>query len=407
MEATRLKILAIDDNADNLTTLKAIVQDVLPRCTLSTALDGRRGIELAGIEDPDVILLDIVMPGMDGYEVCRQLKSNEKLRTIPVVFLTALRTDRESRIKALDAGADAFLSKPLDDQELVAAVRAMARIKVATLIQQGETKKLTRLVEERTKALTQSRMAILNSVADLKIEMAEHAKSEERYRQLAQRVETIREEERKRLARELHDDIGQTFTALKIDLVMLESECTCHDEVKSKMNDMQKLLGEGIQSVHSLCRRLRPGAIDDLGLTGALTGLVESWKQRNQVECVFCADMNESAVPDDIKTAVFRMVQEALTNVSRYANASKVEINLVADGRLLSISVADNGCGMKAGAKNKPTSFGLLGMQERIEAFGGELRIKSAPGEGTHIEAAIPLSGGGALKEKFSDPLNF
>jgi signal transduction histidine kinase len=232
-------------------------------------------------------------------------------------------------------------------------------------------------------------------VADLKIEMAEHAKSEERYRQLAQRVETIREEERKRLARELHDDIGQTFTALKIDLVMLEDECTCHAGVKSKMGDMHKLLGEGIHSVHSLCRRLRPGAIDDLGLTGALTGLVETWKNRNQVECIFCADLNESAVPDDIKTAVFRMVQEALTNVSRYAKASKVEINLVADGQLLSISVADNGCGMEDDAKNKPTSFGLLGMHERIEALGGELYIKSAPGKGTHIEATIPLSGGG------------
>ncbi len=395
MEATRLKILAIDDNADNLTTLKAIVQDVLPHCVLSTALSGRQGIELAKIDDPDVILLDIVMPGMDGYEVCRQLKSDEKLRTIPIIFLTALRTDRESRIKALDAGVDAFLSKPLDDQELVAAVRAMARIKVAALIQRDDTKKLARLVEERTKALTQSRVAILNSMADLKIEMSEHAKSEERFRQLAQRVETIREEERKRLARELHDDIGQTFTALKIDLVMLEGDCACHDEVKGKMRDMHKLLGEGIQSIHSLCRRLRPGAIDDLGLTGALTGLVESWKQRNQMECVFFSDMNESEVPDDIKTAVFRIVQESLTNISRYANASKVEINLVADGRLLSISVADNGCGMDDDAKNKPTSFGLLGMHERIEALGGELRINSSPGKGTQIETTIPLSGGG------------
>lgn len=395
MEATRLKILAIDDNADNLTTLKAIMQDVLPRCVLSTALSGRRGIELAEIEDPDVILLDIVMPGMDGYEVCRQLKGNEKLRAIPVVFLTALRTDRESRIKALDVGADAFLSKPLDDQELVAAIRAMAKIKVAVLIQRDEKKNLARLVEDRTKALTQSRMAILHSMADLKVEAAEREKSEERYRQLAQRVETIREEERKRLARELHDDIGQTLTALKIDLVMLEGECSCHAEVKSKMGDMHKLLAEGIQSVHSLCRRLRPGAIDDLGLTGAITGLVESWKQRNQVECIFCADINESVVPDDIKTAVFRMVQEALTNVSRYANASKVEINLVADEQMFSISVTDNGCGMEEDAKNKPTSFGLLGMHERIEALGGELRIRSALGKGTQIEATIPLSGGG------------
>ena len=116
MEAIRLKILAIDDQPDNLTTLKAVVQDALPRCTLLTALTGQQGIELAKREDPDVILLDIVMPEMDGYDVCRQLKSDEKLNSIPVVFLTALRTDSENRIKALEAGAEAFLSKPLDVQ---------------------------------------------------------------------------------------------------------------------------------------------------------------------------------------------------------------------------------------------------------------------------------------------------
>ena len=126
------KILAIDDNRDNLATLKAVAQDVLPGCALLTALNGPDGIELARTEDPDVILLDIVMPGMDGFEVCRRLKADEGLRDIPVVFLTALKTDRESRIKALDAGAEAFLSKPLDEQELVAQVRAMARLKAAS-----------------------------------------------------------------------------------------------------------------------------------------------------------------------------------------------------------------------------------------------------------------------------------
>ena len=362
-------------------------------------MNGQRGIELAETEDPDVILLDIVMPGMDGYEVCRRLKSAEKTSFIPVVFLTALRTSADNRVKALDAGAEGFLSKPIDVQEMIAEVRAMAKLKVASLIQRNEKERLTAMVADRTNELHQNELSLLNLMEDLKIENEARNRSELRYRQLAQRLETVREDERKRLSRELHDDIGQILTALKIDLVMIADECTCVDGVKNKMGDMQKLLSDGIQSVHSLCRRLRSGALDDLGLEEALFGLVDDWKQRNQVECTLCADMDEKVLSDDIKTAVFRMVQESLTNVSRYARASKVEINLVADNQTLSISVADNGCGMEAGAENKPTSFGLLGMHERVEVLGGNLCIESAPGAGTRIEGTIPLvNGGGALK---------
>ena len=161
MEATRLKILAIDDQPDNLTTLKAVIEDVLPKCTLLTALNGPRGIELAETEDPDVILLDIVMPGTDGYEVCRLLKADAKTSSIPIVFLTALRASAESRVKALDAGAEGFLSKPIDVQELVAEVRAMAKLKVAALIQQNEKERLASMVTERTGELQQSQISLL------------------------------------------------------------------------------------------------------------------------------------------------------------------------------------------------------------------------------------------------------
>jgi len=149
------KILAIDDNRDNLTALKAIARDALPGCALMTALNGPQGIELARSGDPDMILLDIVMPGMDGFEVCRRLKADEGLRDIPVVFLTAIKTDRESRIKALDAGAEAFLSKPLDEQELVAQVRAMAKIKAANQFRRQEQERLADLVAGRTRELEQ------------------------------------------------------------------------------------------------------------------------------------------------------------------------------------------------------------------------------------------------------------
>ncbi len=223
------------------------------------------------------------------------------------------------------------------------------------------------------------------------LDITDRRKAEARIRLLVQHLQTVREEERKRIARELHDDIGQILTAIKIDMVGVQADCQCGGNTKGKMAGIQQLLLDGIQSVHTLCRQLRPGALDDLDLSDALEGLMEDWKVRNLVECTMCSDVDDEALSDEVKTAVFRMVQEALTNVSRYAQASKVEINLVADDQAVNVTITDNGRGMAPGAADKPTSFGLLGMRERIENLGGELDIESAPGKGTRIEGTIPL----------------
>ncbi len=155
MDAENLTILAIDDHQDNLTTLEAVMGDILPQARVLTAQDGWRGLELARQANPDVILLDIVMPGLDGFEVCRRLKYDEELKLIPVVFLTALKTGRESRIQALEAGGEGFLAKPLDETELTAQIRAMAKIKRANLQERQERRRLATLVAERTAALEQ------------------------------------------------------------------------------------------------------------------------------------------------------------------------------------------------------------------------------------------------------------
>jgi two-component system cell cycle sensor histidine kinase/response regulator CckA len=153
MNSTQPKILAIDDHRDNLITLQAVLGDTLPGYTLLTALDGAAGIDIARIEDPDVILLDIVMPEIDGFEVCRRLKADERMKDIPVVFLTALGTDRESRVRALELGAEAFLGKPWNDQELVAQIRAMVKLKAANRMRRLVKEQLEELVADRTREL--------------------------------------------------------------------------------------------------------------------------------------------------------------------------------------------------------------------------------------------------------------
>lgn len=144
------KILAIDDNEDNLVTLTAMLEYLIPDCQVITAKSGFEGLEKAQSEMPDTIILDIFMPAMDGYEVCRWLKENVNIKHIPVIMLTAVKTDSKSRIRGLDAGAEAFLSKPIDEAELAAQVRAMLRIKMVEDKLLKEKQILQELIEQKT-----------------------------------------------------------------------------------------------------------------------------------------------------------------------------------------------------------------------------------------------------------------
>jgi PAS domain S-box-containing protein len=182
MESKKIKILAIDDNLDNLITIQALVYESFPNAVVIKALSGKAGLQSAAKEDPDVILLDIVMPEMDGFEVCRQLKEDKNLCDIPVVFVTALKGDKDSRIQGLEVGGEAFLAKPIDESELVAQIKAMVKIKVANIQKRDENIRLTALVEERTQELNKTHIATLNLLEDLKSENEARKKIEEALR---------------------------------------------------------------------------------------------------------------------------------------------------------------------------------------------------------------------------------
>ncbi len=166
-----MKIVAIDDIKDNLTVLKAVIENAFPEAAVYTALNGKDGIELVSTLHPDVILLDIIMPEMDGFEVCRHIKNTPEIKEIPIVFLTALRTNKESRIRALELGAEGFLGKPVDEPELVAQIRAMLKIKKALDSKKSEKKRLETMVAERTYKLERAQSASLDLLEDLKIEI--------------------------------------------------------------------------------------------------------------------------------------------------------------------------------------------------------------------------------------------
>ena len=150
------KILAIDDKMDNLITLSALLKNLLPGCSVLTAQSGMEGIEMAKAELPDTILLDVKMPGMDGFETCSRLMSDESTKRIPVIMITAIKTDPNSRVKGLEIGANAFLAKPIDQHELVSQVKVALRIKKAEDALREQKDSLNRMVQERTAALRES-----------------------------------------------------------------------------------------------------------------------------------------------------------------------------------------------------------------------------------------------------------
>lgn len=197
MGSRALKIVAIDDNKDNLTVLQAVITDALPECFLYTADTGLKGIDLIREQDPDVVLLDIVMPKMNGFEVCQAIKADSRIEHIPVLFITALKTDTKSRIEALEAGGEGFISKPFEEAELIAQVRAMARIKRANDYKRDEKERLSELVTERTLQLNK--------------ELAERKAAEEQLKGANQTLE----EQKARLTRLVSDLQVETDTRVK------------------------------------------------------------------------------------------------------------------------------------------------------------------------------------------------
>ncbi len=178
MNKRQQSVLVIDDNRDNVIVLKALINDMFPEIKVLMALSGKTGFEIALAKDPDIIFLDIIMPDMDGFEVCRKLKSHPDLVDIPVVFVTAARGDKENRMLALECGAEGFLSKPIDDYELITQIKAMEKIKIANVQKRNEKKRLDMLVKEQTNKLRIAHVQTLELLRSLEKENEARKKSE-------------------------------------------------------------------------------------------------------------------------------------------------------------------------------------------------------------------------------------
>jgi PAS domain S-box-containing protein len=201
----------------------------------------------------------------------------------------------------------------------------------------------------------------------------------------------VREQEKSRIARELHDELAQTLTALKMDTIWMRDHLPGGSaEAQQKIVTMLSMLDGAVASVRRIAADLRPLVLDDLGLVPAIEWVAQNFTQRTGVPCELQVD-ESLELEEPFATGVFRIVQESLANVAKHASANKVDVELKADGEHIVLRVRDDGIGFRPGAPRKPQSLGLVGLRERAMLMRGEVRVESAPGTGTCVEARIPL----------------
>lgn len=343
------KVLIVDDEPSALATLEAILAG--EPYQLEFARNGSMALEKAEQVLPDLILLDVMMPGMNGFEVCRRLRSTPNLAEVPIIILTAL-DDRASRLQGIEAGADDFLTKPVDRQEL--------RLRVRTIL---------RLDRYRTLSIQRENLQ----------KMAEH-------------IVNAQEEERKRISRELHDDLGQALIAHMLRLQNLRAEIpTQNGIINTELDSLIADTSQTIGRMRELAQNIRPAILDTLGFRTALQNYCREYSIRTGLPVTVEMDEKTPEISDVFSITLYRFLQEALTNVIKHSQANQVWVELTLDEQDIVLTVQDNGRGFSSDDPATQKGIGLMGLRERLMLVGGSLIITSSPAKGAIISAHLPI----------------
>ncbi|MDB5390180.1 MAG: nreB [Planctomycetaceae bacterium] len=251
---------------------------------------------------------------------------------------------------------------------------------------------LMRAAERRAKSTA---LELQTQRLKLESEVLERKTAQDAYVSLLRRIVSVQEDERRRISRELHDQCGQDLTALHLELKMLENALKQGLSYEARLQSMRHLLEQVTNEIHRLAVKVRPSSLDDLGLTMAVTNHLQAWMSLTGVTVDYeCRGWNDVRVQEDVETALFRVLQEALTNVARHADARSVNVVLYRDASNIGLIVEDQGHGFDfefdVSDRQAPQHLGLLGMRERMLAIGGSLEIESAVQSGTTIYARVP-----------------
>lgn len=394
-----MNVLIVDDSESVRKMLRVMLAD--EGISTVEAADGLEALELLDRQPVDAVISDLLMPNMDGYRLCYELRRLEKYRNLPMLIYTSTYISSEDERVALELGANKFLRKPASPQTLLQTLREITTgagrpRPVAGELPQ-ELEKMKEYSEELIKKLEQKNLELERSDAEQKRQATQVRENANALRALSARLQSVREEERTRIAREIHDVLGQLLTALKLDVRWLEkraaglSDTALRAGFVEKAQSAGRLIDETVEAVQKIAMELRPTILDHLGLAAAIQCEAQEFQKRSGVRCEVALPAQRLSLKAEFNTALFRIFQEILTNVARHAEASQVDIALEQTGGWLELRVRDNGKGISEQQAGDSQALGLLGMRERALTVGGELLIQGVAGKGTTVTAKVPV----------------
>jgi signal transduction histidine kinase len=344
MNGGKGRILVVDDEELNRILLFTNLQE--SGYTVETAEDGRQALQMLRAQPFDAVLLDLIMPQMDGYQVLAEMKQDAALRRTPVIVISST-DEMKSIVRCIEMGATDYLAKPFDPVLLHARIRGS----------------LASLHEER--------MAIL--------------------REQFARVTAAQEEERQRIARELHDGLVPVLASLNIRLHTVGKRLKQEDHpLAEEIGELAEQAQASSRDIRRLVHDLRPVALDELGLVPALRQYLARCEHEHGLVVDFVADEGER-LSASVETALFRIVQEAVNNVLRHAQAQHVGVTLDRDVDHVKVQIVDDGQGFETQLPRSGRHIGLWSMRERAQQLGGQFEVRSALGQGTVVTARVPL----------------
>ncbi|MEH1866705.1 MAG: response regulator [Nostoc sp.] len=367
-QSSKGDILIVDDTLDNLRLLSAMLNE--QGYEVRSVTNGSMALIGIQAQPPDLILLDITMPGMNGYEVCQRLKSNPQTQEIPVIFISAL-NEVFDKVKAFSVGGVDFINKPFQIEEVVA--RMEHQLKLCRLQMQ---------LQEQNRRLQETEAELRRSL--------EHQKA------LNQRIEEmVALEERNRIARDIHDSLGHSLVALNVQMeTALTLWETDSNRARSFLLAAKKLGSEALQEVRESVSAIRSDPLHGQLLENAIANLAQEFYHLTDV-LPYCKIDLSQPLSDSVNHVVYRLVQEGLTNIYKHANATAVQIRIQTTAAGLSLILQDNGKGFEC--DQSVAGYGLQGMRERTVTVNAQLEIVSKPGAGCRIVANFPRDQGGGV----------
>ncbi len=344
----KMNILLVDDQPAKLLTYEAMLQSLGEN--LIMARSGMEALQCLLKNNIALVLMDVSMPGMDGFETAQMIHQHPRFQNTPIIFVSGIHVTDMDRLKGYEHGAVDYVPVPVIPQLLRAKVKVFA-----------ELHRKTRQLE-----FLNARMAVLQ------------------------------DEERRRVARELHDSVGQLLAAIRINSSLLQSEsCKLSPQVAKRLGENASMIDEVSKEIRTISHLLHPPLLDEAGLSSALHWFVGGFAERSKINAKLEIPADFIRLPHELELSIFRVVQECLTNIHRHSESPTARIRIRIDGATVRVDIEDDGKGMElekdsAFIPSALSGVGLRGMRERLRLLGGTLNLHS-DGHGTRVTAVFPL----------------